>query len=256
MSDDTERNDRLSRISTVWTMVFEAHRGSGEAVTAAQRQLLQRYGGAIHRYLLGALRDPHAAEELAQEFALSFIQGNFKRADPERGRFRDYVKTVLYHLIAKHQQGRRRAPVGLSPEMPEPADPITPYTEVADREFLARWREELLGRTWEALAKVEAQTGQLLHTALHFRSSHPEVASAQMAEEFSARLGRPFTAAGVRQIIHRAREKFADLLLEEVACSLETEDVDAVERELIDLELLTYCQDALERMKQKRGKGG
>jgi RNA polymerase sigma-70 factor (ECF subfamily) len=252
MSDKSETNDHLSRISTCWTAVFEAHGTRGPAVTEAQRQLLQRYCGAIYRYLLAALRDPHAAEELSQEFALSFIQGNFKRVDPERGRFRDYVKTVLYHLITNYQQRRRRGPVGLSPEMPEPADNVTPYTEAADREFAARWREELLGRTWEALAKLEARTGQLLHTVLHYRASNPDVASAQMAEILSGQLGRPLTAAGVRQTIHRAREKFADLLLEEVARSLETDDVDAVEAELIDLELLPYCQDAVTRRKEKK----
>jgi len=249
MSDKGDTNDRLSRISTCWDVIFEAHHGRGQAVTAAQRLLLQRYCGAIYRYLLGALHDSHAAEELSQEFALNFIQGNFKRADPQRGRFRDYVKTVLYHLIANYQRRLRRGPVGLSPEMPDPADSVTPYTEAADREFLARWREELLGRTWEALAKLEESTGQLVHTVLHFRASKPDMASAQMAELLGARLGRALTAAGVRQTLHRAREKFADLLLEEVARSLETDDLDAVEQELIDLELLPYCQDALARRK-------
>ena len=77
--------------------------------------------------------------------------------------------------------------MGLSPEMPDPADSVTPYTEAADREFLARWREELLGRMWEALAKLEESTGQLLYTILHFRAANPDMASAQMAEVLGVR---------------------------------------------------------------------
>ena len=82
-------DERLSRISTMWSLVFQAHAGKVDAAASAQNVLMQRYGGAIHRYLLGALRDADAAADLAQEFALRFVRGDFRRANPERGRFRD-----------------------------------------------------------------------------------------------------------------------------------------------------------------------
>ena len=43
------------------------------------------------------------------------------------------------------------------------------------------------------------------------------------------------------------KEKFAALLLEEVARSLETSDPPALEEELRALDLLRYCRSALER---------
>ena len=82
----------LSRISTEWELVFQAHRGPPDEVTAAQSALMMRYAGAIHRYLLGALRDPELAAELDQEFAYRFLRGDLHRADPARGRFRDFLK--------------------------------------------------------------------------------------------------------------------------------------------------------------------
>src|SRR5436305_1077832 len=97
MNDD-EFSHRLSRITTCWTLVAQAHRGPREAIPEAQRQLLERYCGAIYRYLLGSLRNADAADEVAQEFAYCFVRGDFKGADPQRGRFRDFVKTVLFHL--------------------------------------------------------------------------------------------------------------------------------------------------------------
>jgi RNA polymerase sigma-70 factor (ECF subfamily) len=71
--------------------------------------------------------------------------------------------------------------------------------------------------------------------------------SPQLAEQLTARLGRPFTAAGVRQTLHRAREKFADLLLDELAHSLEYPQAEQLAQELVELGLLDYCRPALER---------
>jgi RNA polymerase sigma-70 factor (ECF subfamily) len=243
--EEKEIHEHLSRISTMWTVVFQAHRGSAQTVALAQEKLLERYCGAVYRYLVGVLRDVHAADELAQEFALNFVKGNFKGADPERGRFRDYVKTALFNLIRRHHRQQKKQAVPLEPEM----EPAAADSDQADQDFLNRWRDELLARTWEALAQQEQQTGQLYHTMLDYRTKHPDIASAQMAETMSARLKKKFTAAAVRQIIHRAREKFADLLIEEVARSLSTSDKDKIEQELGDLGLLSYCQDALKRFR-------
>lgn len=243
--EEAELHEHLSRISTQWTVVFQAHRGSEKSVLVAQEKLLQRYCGAIYRYLLGTLRDVHAADELAQEFALAFVQGNFKGADPGRGRFRDYVKTSLFNLIRKYYKRRNKQPVGLDLEIMEPAAPEE--TSEADQQFLTGWRDELLARTWEALAQAERDTGQPFHTFLSYRTKHADSSSEQMAKDLGKELGKPLTAAGVRQTIHRAREKFADLLIDEVGRSLETTNVDSIEQELIDLGLLSYCEDAIKK---------
>jgi RNA polymerase sigma-70 factor (ECF subfamily) len=243
--DDAELQQHLSHILTRWTVVWQAHRGPAQGAAAAQQALVQRYLPAIYRYLLAALRDPHAADEVAQEFALRLVRGDFKRADPERGRFRDYVKTSLFHLIANYQKQNRRRGQPLA-EPGEVAD-SEPGTFVSDRDFLDRWREELLRRSWEALKEVEQQTGAPYHTVLQFRSENAQLSSAEMATQLSARLGKPMTDVALRQILHRARTRFADLLVAEVGQSLETDDLDRIEQELIDLGLLPYCRSALQR---------
>jgi RNA polymerase sigma-70 factor (ECF subfamily) len=241
-----EPDPRLSRISTQWDLLLQAHCGEGEALSEARQLLLRRYCGAVYRYLRAAVRDAHAAEELSQEFALRVLRGDFRRADPGRGRFRDFVKTALYHLIVDYHRGRQKQPGPLpaaDSELPAAAAAEGP----GDQEFLDRWREELLERAWEALAEVERQTGQLFYTVLRWRAQHPQAAAAELAEQLSARGGRAFTDAGVRQTLHRAREKFSALLLEEVARSLETADPTRIDQELIDLGLFPYCRPARER---------
>ena len=62
-----EFNRRLSEISTHWTEVIQAHQASTTTAGRARSALLQRYGSAVYRYLLGALRDADAAEDLSHD---------------------------------------------------------------------------------------------------------------------------------------------------------------------------------------------
>jgi hypothetical protein len=71
-------SQRLSNISTLWTLFRQAHDGAGEAAIAARNRLVERYSDAVYRYLLGALRDAEAAMELRQKFCLRFLQGAFR----------------------------------------------------------------------------------------------------------------------------------------------------------------------------------
>ncbi len=245
------QNQRLCSIKTLWSVVREAHEGQPGTAEAAQRQLLARYGGAIRRYLRACLHDAEAAEELFQEFALRFLTGGFRKADPGKGRFRDYVKTSLYHLIGNFQRQRRREQLKrLAPDHAEPAvEPAEPAER--DPEFLAAWRDDLLARCWAALAEAESRGGPPLHTVLRFQAENPAMRSPQMAEELGQRLGKALTATGVRQTLFRARGKFADLLVEEVAHSLGDPTDEQLEEEFRELGLLEHCRPALERRAKK-----
>jgi RNA polymerase sigma-70 factor (ECF subfamily) len=235
---------RISRIETLWTVVGQAHGGDGDVLTA-QRQLLERYGGAARRYLLAATRDVDVADELFQEFAVRFLHGRLRGATQGRGRFRDFLKGVLSHMVADHCKSARRRPLYLTPDHPEPAAQTAVSEE--DVVFLTGWRDELLARSWSALEASEKESGQAYFTVLRYRADHPDDSSTEMADRLSQVLGKPVTAPAVRQILHRARERFADLLLEEIAQGLDNPTDEALEAELIDLSLLDHCRPALKR---------
>lgn len=235
--DQPSLNERLSRISTMWTLLHQAHAGSADAATAAQRVLMQRYCGAAYRYLLGALRDEDAALDLFQEFALRFIRGDFRRADPERGRFRDYVKTALIHLVSDYRKSQQSRPGPLPDDVPAP-----PATD-PEPDFIASWRDELLHRTWESLREAHPT----FHVVLLKQVEDPELPSPQKADQLADQLGEPFTAGQFRVTLHRARERFADLLLKEVAHSLGTPTEAELLAELRELHLLKLCAPAFER---------
>jgi RNA polymerase sigma factor (sigma-70 family) len=242
----------ISQIETIWPVLYQAHGGSAPEASAAQQAVLQRYRPAVFRYLLACLGSADAAEELFQEFALRFVRGDFKNANPEKGRFRDLLKTALYHLIVDYHKLRRRRPPCLSPDAPEPAA-SAPSPPDSDRQFLEAWRADLLNRAWDGLAEEERRTGRPLYAVLHLRAARPELRSAQMAGQLAERLGKPVTAEWVRKWLHAGREKFADLLLAEVAASLREPTPDGVAEELIDLNLFEYCREALGRWRPAAG---
>jgi RNA polymerase sigma factor (sigma-70 family) len=250
--DQNDLNSRLSRISTIWTLLSDAHKALATRADDARLVLIQRYQGAAYRYLLGAVHNPDAADELFQEFALRVMQGALIHADPSRGRFRSYLKTMLYHLVVDYQRRQKRLPRSLQSTVPEPAAEAWDPTE-ADQRFLHSWRDEILARAWAALAEAQRDGGQPFHSVLKFRAENPDASAADMAQRLSEQLrpAHPFTEAGVRKTLQRARAHFADFLLDDVAHSLGEHTPDQLEEELIELDLLPYCRSALGR---RRGK--
>ncbi len=239
-------DQRLSGIQTLWTLIRQAHAGPPDEVRTAREKLLARYGNAVKRYLAGTVRDSNAADDLFQEFACRLIKGDLHGADPQRGRFRQFVKGVLFHLVADHHRKEKRRPALLGDNTPEPAvDP--PSLEEMDRDFVRSWRDDVLARAWARLEETQRRTGKLHYTVLRFRGEHPDLSSGAMAEQLGKKLGKTLTAAGVRQTLHRAREEFAELVFDEVVHSLESPTVQQIEDELTELGLIDYCRPLLEK---------
>ncbi len=238
---------RLSRIDTLWSVVRRAHDGQGKIAATAQQQLLEVYGGAIRRYLLASLRDADVAEDMFQEFALKFVHGDFQNVDPSKGRFRSFVKTVLYRMVALHfrkKSTRKEQPLSIDSE-----EQVTGHIDQdeEDEKFLISWREDLLAQTWQSLADHESKTSVPYDSALRLRVAEPILDSKEYAERLSETIGKPMTSGSARVTLHRARTKFANLMIDIIANSLENPIRENIESELIELRLIDYCREALSR---------
>src|SRR6516165_8565524 len=119
--EKVEAEPRLADMSTQWSLIFDSRSGTPEQVSLALSRLMCRYAGAVHRYLLKALKDPNAAAEVSQDFAVRFLRGDFKHGDPSRGRFRDYVKRAVQNLMKDYYRKRRRD--GAAPIVPGLSEP-------------------------------------------------------------------------------------------------------------------------------------
>jgi RNA polymerase sigma-70 factor (ECF subfamily) len=237
----------LSALSTCWTVLHDAHGTDPGRARAAQHVLVERYRPAIQRYLRAVVRDPHHADDLFQEFAVRLVRGDFRTVTPDRGRFRSYLKTVLYHLIVDWHRRKPRAPTGNGSDLD--AVPAAGEASIAgaDGDFLAAWRQDLFDQAWAGLRALEQRGGKPLFAVLRLRTDRPELRSHELAELLAARLGRPLSAGLVRKYLLEARERLADGLVAAVAESVAAPTPDAVADELQEVGLLDYCRDALAR---------
>jgi RNA polymerase sigma factor (sigma-70 family) len=244
--DPSESNERLSEMSTQTTLLFRAHHGTPEQSDEAMQLLMLRYSGAVHRYLLKAVGDSEVAKDLNQEFSVKFLAGGFRSFDPSRGRFRDYIKRAVHNLMVDYF--RKREPARRFDTNLEQTTLGDPGLVAFDRDFLASWRQDLLDRAWSSLEDLERRTGQPYMQVLRMRVARPNFRSPELAEALAPKLGRSMTPGNLRQTLHRARDKFAEFLIEEVRLSMREPTRDEVEEELGDLKLLEFCKPTLKRV--------
>lgn len=230
-------------------MVYTAHGGPDQKQAEAQRALLARYGPAIQRYLLGALRDPTVADDAYQEFAVKFLRGDFRSASEEKGRFRNFLKVVLSRIVADHFRHQIRKPTQQMDSTIQVADDAD--SERREQEFVNVWRDELLTRAWSDLADEEGRTGKPWMQVLRLRVEHPEWQSADLANALAEKIGESVSPARLRVTLHRARERFSNFLISAVAETLRDSSLAAIEEELADLQLLQFCQSVLEQRKRQ-----
>ena len=224
-------------------MVLRANAGS-QAQPEALRDFFLRYQGAVLRYFQTALHDPDVATDLTQDFALRFVRGDFWNVAPDRGRFRDFLRVALANMLRDHRRRQRHRAGAFVPGL---HDPVEDDSDSVDPEFDESWRNELLARTWTALQQHQAATGEPYFTALKLKADRSAAASAELAESFNAARAEaaPISEPAFRKTLQRARDRFGELLLREVAETLAVPTCAELERELIELRLLTYCGSLL-----------
>lgn len=244
MNDQPE--SRLSEIQTDWDGVRAAHAShdSTGQVLEARERILDQYFPCVKKYILGATYDPDLAEDLAQEFAVRFVRGDFRNVDPTQGRFRDYLKRSLRNLITDHfrKPAEFKLRTSVAAEVPDRASDAK--LESLDEEFQSNWRQQILHNAWQSLRSFEDSKGNWYYTVLRYRAQNPDSRSAEMSVALSEIVGEAVTADWVRQKIHRARQKFAEILIAEVRNSMQLKDEELVQQELAELGLKKYSHDA------------
>ena len=220
--------DRLTTLETSWTQIHTAHT-SGPAGQAAMRDLIGRYHDAVHRYLRLKLRDRNLADEVFQEFWMKLLGHKLAGADDTKGRFRDYLRTVLHRLIVDHFRGRKLQPL-------PPGDLLDPSGQ--DLEFDRVWREKIIQRVWSRLETYEASTPKNRYaTVLHLRVENSDAPIEDLASGLATKLGAKITPEAFRKTLQRARGKFLHLLVEELRVTIHPATPEDIEAEIFDLGL-------------------
>ncbi|HMP77858.1 MAG TPA: sigma factor [Pirellulaceae bacterium] len=253
--NESDHERRLDAIVTQWSLLRLAHRDASLESQDARRRLLLKYNLAIRDYTGAILRHEADADEVAQDILVRMLQGDFANADPNKGKFRHFLKTAIRNLIRTYWSKKQRRETSQSDLMSgqdsEGTSPTTAFdylvaavTQTQSRSFASgtevddTWRSTLLTLTMRALEQFQSsQPGCIYHTILKLRTDFPDAESTELADRLSAVTGKPWNAAAARQQLRRARLRFAQLLVEEAANTMKQPTPMAVEEELAELGL-------------------
>lgn len=220
--------ERLTELETSWTKIRNAHT-PGPAGQAAMRELISRYHDAVERYLRVKLRDQNLADEVFQEFWTKLLTHKLAGADQSKGRFRDYLRTVLHRLIIDHFRSRKVMAL-------PPGDLLDP--SAADDDYDRVWREAVIKRVWSRLESYEACTPKNRYaTVLHLRVGNPEASIEEIAQQLSDQIHASVSPEAFRKTLQRARGKFLELLVYELRETIHPATPEDIEAEIFDLGL-------------------
>jgi RNA polymerase sigma factor (sigma-70 family) len=215
--------EHLTDLATSWTTIRNAHT-PGPVGQAAMHALISRYHDAIERYLKLKLRDTNLADEVFQEFWTKLLTHKLAGADCNKGRFRDYLRTVLHRLIIDHFRGRKL--LALPPgDILDPNQPDADYDQV--------WREAVLKRALTRLETYELKTPKNRYaTVLSLRSNNPHKSIDEIAAILSEQIGTKITPESFRKTLQRARNKYFELLIQELRETIHPATDDDIEDEI------------------------
>jgi RNA polymerase sigma-70 factor (ECF subfamily) len=220
--------ERLTEIQTMWTIISNAHT-PGETRQAAMEDLIGRYHDAVTHFIRLKVRDRHLADEVLQEFWTKLLAGKLAGADRAKGRFRDYLRTVLHRLIIDHFRTKKLQPL-------PPGDLLD--SSAPDEDFDQVWREAVLKRVWSRLETYQATTPKNRYaTVLQLRRDFPDASIDEIAEKLAAETKTAVTPEAFRKNLQRARAKFIDLLVQELRETIHSTNTEDVEAEIFDLGL-------------------
>jgi RNA polymerase sigma-70 factor (ECF subfamily) len=229
----------ISFATTHWTLVLAArHRDAPEA-QAALTALCQSYWFPLYAFIRRHGYNADEAQDLTQEFFTRLLEKDFLDAvDRDKGRFRSFLLAACKHFLA-NERDRARAQKRGGGRQPLPLDlrdaearfcHEPAHTLTAEKLFARRWALAMLD---EVLARLQQEyagkdKAELFEALRAYLIGDPDKAPyARAAEQLR------LTEGAIKVAVHRLRQRYRELLREEIARTLDDpEQVDEEIREL------------------------
>lgn len=221
--NSSEHSRRERFVTTYWSLVLSAQRGDSTRARTALEKLCHAYWYPLYAFVRRMGQSPHDAEDSVQGFFAVCLEKNYlDAADETKGRFRSFLLMALKRFLAKERdksrarkRGGGQKPIALDGLTAEQRYALEPAEHLsADKLFERRWALTLLEHVLSRLREEQATSGRL-------------EAFEQMKEfllaggrgtpymELAARLGT--SEGAVKVAVHRLRQRYRELLEEEIA---------------------------------------
>jgi len=213
--------------TTHWSVVLEA-KGPTPVAQAALERLCRTYWRPIYSFVRREDVRPEEAKDITQGFfALILERKDFHSVRQEKGRLRSFLLASLKHFMANERRGAATIKRGggrtLIPLDGIALDDFSEFdrgeTLSPDRLYDRRWAFTVLDRVFarlreESQGSAGAPLLERLNTLLSDEPDRPS--QAEIAREFG------MTENAVKQAFHRLRQRYRQLLREEVAHTVAT----------------------------------
>jgi RNA polymerase sigma factor (sigma-70 family) len=223
----SSQNEAVAFATTHWSVVLEAQSPT-PAAQAALEELCRTYWRPIYSFVRRESIRPEEAKDITQGFfALILERKDFQSVRQERGRLRSFLLASLKHFMANERRdaatlkrggGQTLIPLdGISSEDSSEFDRSDMLS--ADLLYDRRWAFTVLDRVFARLREESQRSvnAPLLERLNELLSDEPDRPSqGQIAREFG------ITENAVKQAFHRLRQRYRQLLREEVAHTVAT----------------------------------
>jgi RNA polymerase sigma factor (sigma-70 family) len=215
-------NRAIAFTTTRWSVVVTAQ-GDSPAADQALEKLCSTYWWPLYGFVRRQGYTPEEAQDLTQGFFARLLERrDLEAVRQEKGRLRSYLLASLKHFIANAQRramaikrGEGRALVPLQELLSREHTELEPTdTLSADRIYERRWASTLLEHVLARLGEEYRITGngslfEQLQQVLADEFDRPS--QAQIAQKLA------MTENAVAQAFHRFRQRYRELLREEIA---------------------------------------
>lgn len=229
MTDERDIPTGRAATTTLWATVLSAAAGRGEAL----QDLISAHWRPVYLLYRGMGVKTDEAGDLTQAFFASVLEkGTLAAADPERGRFRSFLKTAARNFLLDEWE-RARAQKRGGGARPLDFAEAEKFVEAVDdpaKAFDRQWAVELLQ---SCVSRLESELGGPLFEAVRRAfalDGPPETPThARIASELS------IPEQDVANFLFRARRRLREILRERVRASVLSEsEVDGEIRDLFE----------------------
>ena len=226
----SQKIDRLpaneSFATTQWSLVIGGGDRNSPLAGTALQTLCQRYWYPLYAFVRMRRYNAIEAQDLTQEFFARLLEKNvLADASPRRGRFRSFLLTAMKHFLsdqwdkAKAQKrGGSRPVLSLDVETAESRFSLEPSHDLTpDKLFERQWACTLLQLAIERLEIDLSATGKTREFELFKAALTGDGRGVDYAH---AALELGISEDAARQIAHRLKRRYRELLREELAQTL------------------------------------
>ena len=230
MSTATRTTPGSVFVTTHWSVVLAAGRSDTTRARAALEQLCRHYWHPLYAYVRRAGYSREEAQDLTQEFFARLLSAqSLTNLGPAKGKFRAFLLASLNHFLANEwdraralKRGGGAVPISFDEMDPEqryrcePVDSATP-----EKIYERKWTLALLDHVLQQIrAEYERADKRALFDKLKIILTMGKGAVPLI--QLAAELG--MTEGAVKIAAHRLRQRYREVLCEQVAQTVSSAD--------------------------------